>query len=490
MSQIPILIIILPLIIVPIILLLRNNLYSYILSIAVSLINLVLTILLLQYVLKSGNLYYELGSWSAPIGIRLNADLLACYFLLLINLMSFICLAAGKKIIDDTVQENNIFLFYIAWLLCNIGFCGIILTDDIFNLFVFLEISSLSSYFLISQGTHKASPIAAIQYLFIGSIGAVFILLAIGMLYVNTGTLNMTDISQSISTGNISLPIVLSIGLFFVGIGIKSALFPLHGWLVKTYSYAPSIVVTYFSGTSTKVGIYILLRVFLDIFHTIEPLEYYDLASFILFLSLLGVFLSTFFAIRQNEVNKMLAYSSIAQLSYILIAIMLMTPEGLSAALIHIFNHSIIKTGLFLTIAVLFVNQSNITISDLSGYGKKFPVLMLSFLILILSLIGLPLTSGFISKWYLVSSILDSNVWYISIMVLVTSFMTVFYAWLLIEKIYFSDLVDSKKYSHFEFRYSFVILLAIASIFLGIDTTLTVDLSEEISNQFYMVLDK
>ena len=175
----------------------------------------------------------------------------------------------------------------------------------------------------------------------------------------------MTDLSNKIGSGSISLSMSLSIAMFLIGVGIKTALFPLHGWLIRTYSYAPSIIVSYFSGTSTKIGIYILLRVFLDIFNSINPLEYYNLAQLILFLSLIGVLLSTLYAIKQNEIKKMLAYSSVAQLSYIIIAIMLLTPDGLTASLIHVFNHSIIKTGLFLVVTILFINNKNVSIDDL-----------------------------------------------------------------------------------------------------------------------------
>lgn len=485
MNQLPILILTLPLLIAPILLFLRNNKQAYFLSLGVSFLNLILILILLKNVLSSGGLFYELGSWSAPIGIRLNADLLSCYFLLLINLMSVICLISGYKIVNDQIEKENIYLFYIAWLLCNVGFSGIVLTDDIFNLFVFLEISSLASYFLISQGNYKHSSVAAIQYLFIGSIGAVFILLAIGILYANTGTLNMSDISQIITNNTLSLSIILSIGLFFIGIAIKSAIFPLHGWLVRTYSYAPSIVVTYFSGTSTKVGIYILLRVFLDILHDIEPLKYYSLANLILFLSLLGVFISTIYAVKQSQIKKMFAYSSVAQLSYILVAMMLITPEGLTSSLIHIFNHSIIKTGLFLTIAILFINNKNIDLDDIAGYGQKYPMLMVFFTILLLSLVGIPLTSGFISKWYLISAILQSDFWFISIMVLITSFMTLFYVWLLIEKIYFSKSENNFSAPIMKHQYACILFLAIFSIYLGIDTTLTVGISEQISSNFF-----
>jgi len=481
MSQLPILIIILPLLLVPILLLIRKNEQVYILNIIISFINLILICLLFHHVQHNGALFYELGSWKAPIGIRLNADLLSCYFLLLVNFMSFICLISGKELVNKQIEKENIYLFYIAWLLCNIGFSGIILTNDIFNLFVFLEISSLSSYFLISQGNYKGSMIAAIQYLFIGSIGAVFILLGIGILYVHTGTLNMSDISDNIINAKISLSIIFAIGLFFLGIGIKSAIFPLHGWLIRTYAYSPSIIVAYFSGTSTKIGIYILIRVFLDILNTINPFEYYSLAQLILFLSLAGVLFSTVYAIKQTEIKKMFAFSSVAQISYILIAIMILTPEGITASLIHVFNHSIIKTGLFLIIAILFVNNQNIKLDDLSGLGKNHPFFMSAFVILSLGLIGLPLTSGFISKWYIIQSLIHSDYWYISIVVLITSFMTLLYMWKIIEKIYFSESINNNAITILNHQTIGVFVLAALTIYLGLDASFTTSVSGEIA---------
>ena len=203
-----------------------------------------------------------------------------------------------------------------------------------------------------------------------------------------------------------------------IGIAIKSAIFPLHTWLVRTYTYSPSIIVTYFAGTSTKVGIYILIRVFLDILNVINPLEQYSLIELILFISVIGVLLTTTYAIKQLDLKKMLAFSSIAQLSYIVIALMIFTNESVTASLVHIFNHSIIKTGLFLIIATIFVSSKQINTEDLAGLGKQYPYMMAAFVILSFGLIGIPLTSGFISKWYLVTAILDSNFWYLSIIVL------------------------------------------------------------------------
>ncbi|MED5274827.1 MAG: proton-conducting transporter membrane subunit [Pseudomonadota bacterium] len=482
MNQLPILILVLPLLIVPICLFIRDKGQVYILTLSVSLINLLLVCFLFLEVHANNTIFYELGGWKAPIGIRLQADLLSCYFLLLINLMSFICILSGRKIIEKEIHPQNIYLFYIAWLLCNIGFSGLILTNDIFNLFVFLEISSLSSYFLISQGMHKGSNIAALQYLFVGSIGAVFILLGIGIIYSHLGTLNMTDISEKFLLIEIPKSLIFSIGLLIIGIAIKSAIFPLHTWLVRTYTYSPSIIVTYFAGTSTKVGIYILIRVFLDILNVINPLEQYSLIELILFISVIGVLLTTTYAIKQLDLKKMLAFSSIAQLSYIVIALMIFTNESVTASLVHIFNHSIIKTGLFLIIATIFVSSKQINTEDLAGLGKQYPYMMAAFVILSFGLIGIPLTSGFISKWYLVTAILDSNFWYLSIIVLVTSFMTLFYIWKLIEKIYFLETDKSGSQSIMTHQGLGILILTTLTLYLGIDTTFTVGISESISN--------
>ncbi|MAN18027.1 MAG: cation:proton antiporter, partial [Pelagibacteraceae bacterium] len=237
MSQIPVLILILPLLFVPIIILMRMFKVSYLIVVVSSLLNFLLITILTLNVFTNGAVFYELGGWPPPIGIRLNADMLSCLFLMLIGFMNLMCIISCKEIVEKTVSSSKVYLFYTAWLLCNTGFTGIILTDDIFNMFVFLEISSLSSYYLISQGNQKKSTFAALQYLFIGSIGAIFVLFAIGLLYMITGTLNMQDLTKQLAVVEEKQIILFAIVFLLAGVGVKSALFPLHGWLIKTYAY-------------------------------------------------------------------------------------------------------------------------------------------------------------------------------------------------------------------------------------------------------------
>jgi len=279
-----------------------------------------------------------------------------------------------------------------------------------------------------------------------------------------------------------SIEIILFAAIFLlVGVGIKSALFPLHGWLVKTYAYSPSIVTTYFAGTSTKIGIYIFFRIFLDILNNIKPLEIFSLTDVLISLSSIGVILITYYAIKQNDIRKMLAYSSVGQLGYIFIAMILYLPDGITASLVHTINHSVIKTGLFLTITLLFVNKNDVLISDLSGLSARQPLIATCLLILSFGLIGVPLTAGFVSKWYLISALVQSKYWIITIVVLITSFMTIFYVWKMVEQMY-KDSEDSQVIDRLSnHQLAGIYVLTFLTIYLGVETTFTIGIAQSIA---------
>ena len=481
MSQIPVLILILPLLFVPIIILMRMFKVSYLIVVVSSLLNFLLITILTLNVFTNGAVFYELGGWPPPVGIRLNADMLSCLFLMLIGFMNLVCIISCKEIVEKTVSSSKVYLFYTAWLLCNTGFTGIILTDDIFNMFVFLEISSLSSYYLISQGNQKKSTFAALQYLFIGSIGAIFVLFAIGLLYMITGTLNMQDLTKQLAVVEEKQILLFAIVFLLAGVGVKSALFPLHGWLIKTYAYSPSIVTTYFSGTSTKIGIYIFFRVFLDILNNISPLTLFSLSDILITLSSIGVVLITYYAIKQTDIKKMLAYSSVGQLSYIFIAMILYIPDGITASLVHVINHSIIKTSLFLTLTLLFITKKEVLLTDLAGLSTKQPIITSCFLIMSLALVGLPLTAGFISKWYLILSLIQSKYWMFTSIVVLTSFMTLFYVWKMIDQAYFKENSNGEMFELKKHQFIPIAFLTLLIIYLGVETSLTVGVSQSIA---------
>ena len=216
-------------------------------------------------------------------------------------------------------------LVYTGWLLCLTGLLGITITGDVFNVFVFLEIASLSSYLLVSLGPDRRALTAAFQYLVMGTIGATFILIGVGLLYMMTGTLNMADLAQRIP--NVAQTTTVRAGFAFLvlGISLKAAVFPLHYWLPNAYTFAPSAVTAFLAGSATKVSIYLLLRFFFDIFSESFSLRVMRLDLVLLILGVIAIFSMSLVAIYQHNVKRMLAYSSVAQVGYMVIGISLAT---------------------------------------------------------------------------------------------------------------------------------------------------------------------
>ncbi|RKY65150.1 MAG: hypothetical protein DRQ02_10595, partial [Candidatus Latescibacterota bacterium] len=271
-----------------------------------------------------------------------------------------------------------------------------------FNLFVFYEILCISSYALVAYLGEKAGVESASKYLIQGSVGSTLILIAIGFLYGQFGTLNMADIAQNINTinpVNLFIPLVL----FITGFGIEAAIFPLNAWLPDAHSSAPSTISAILSGIAIKIGIYAIARVVFTIFGA---------SSILLFLLLLGVItllVGELSAFSQNNIKRMLAYSSIGQMGLILMALSIGTNEGVSSGLFQIFTHAFSKSLLFLAAGYMIYRAGSGKISSLEGMGKKMPLSSLAFSIGAFSLIGLPPFMGFGSKFMIIRSLLEEG---------------------------------------------------------------------------------
>ena len=328
-------------------------------------------------------------------------------------------------------------MFYTCYLLCLTGLLGVVVTGDAFNLFVFLEISSLSSYVLISLGSSRRALTAAYQYLVMGTIGATFILIGIGLLYMMTGTLNMLDISQRLPEVADTRTIRVAFAFVTVGVSIKLALFPLHIWLPNAYTFAPSVVTAFIAATATKVGVYVLLRFFFTVFGIHFSFNSMHVGEILMLLAVAAILVASLVAIFQNNVKRMLAYSSVAQIGYIILGISLATSDGVSAGMIHLFNHALIKCALFLALGCIFLRLGSVELKDMHGLGRQMPWTMAAFVAGGLSLIGLPLTAGFISKWYLVSALLTDGYWPLAVLILVSSLLALMYIWRVVEAAWF-----------------------------------------------------
>jgi len=392
---------------------------------------------LLGNVKQNGTISYQLGGWAPPWGIEYRVDLLGAYVLLIVTAMAALVMLFARRSVQQEIPPERVARFYAALLLAFVGLAGITVTGDAFNLFVFLEISSLSSYALISMGRDRRALNAAFQYLVMGTIGATFILIGIGFLYMMTGTLNMLDLAARLPEVADTRTVRAGFAFLTVGIGLKLALFPLHLWLPNAYAYAPSVVSAFLSATATKVAVYVLLRFLLEVFGADFALGRMPLDVILLFLGLAGMLSASLVAVFQQDVKRLLAYSSVAQVGYMVLGISLASVGGVAAATLHLFNHALMKGALFLALGAVAYRMGTVTLRDFAGLGHRMPWTMAAIVIGGLSLIGVPPTAGFISKWYLVLAMLDGGMWPLALLVLVASILALVYVWKLVEAAYF-----------------------------------------------------
>ena len=486
-SHLPILQVILPLLASPLCLILKDTKLVSIFAITVSLLTTLISVLLLQSVLDNGVISYQLGDWKTTWGIEYRIDQLSAYLLVLISGIGTIVLIYAQKSIRLEIPKDRQLFFYIAFLLCLTGLLGICATGDVFNVFVFLEISSLSSYTLISLGKDRRALTASYQYLIMGTIGATFILIGIGLMYVMTGTLNMHDLAERLPTVSSTRTIFSAFAFFIVGVCLKLALFPLHYWLPNAYSYAPSAVTAFLAATATKVALYILIRFMFSVFGVDFTFATVPLQNILLILGLTGIFFASITAIYQTNIKRLFAYSSVAQIGYMIIGLSMYSATGLMATLIHLFNHALMKGALFMALGAVVYKIGSVNIKDFNGLGKQMPWTMAAIVIAGLSLIGIPMTAGFVSKWYLVVAALENSWWPVAVLIMLGSLLAVIYVWRIIEAAYFKTPVnDSATRSEAPLQLLAPIwILVLANIYFGIDTRLTVGVTKLISQNLF-----
>ena len=477
--HLPALQIVLPLLSAPVCVLLRRSILTYAVTVAICWLTFAIAVLLLQQVLASGPISYRLGGWAPPWGIEYRVDTVNAYVLLIVSAIGAIVITAARPTVEREVGEDVQYLFYTCALLCLAGMLGVTITGDAFNLFVFLEISSLSSYVLVSLRRDRRALTAAFHYLIFGTIGATFYLIGVGLLYQATGTLNIADLAVRVAGVTDSQSVRAAFAFMVVGIAIKAAVFPVHIWLPNAYAYAPSIVSALLAATATKVAIYVLLRVFLTIFGPVFAFSTMPLGEMLVALAVVAMFVGSAVAIFQEDVKRMLAYSSVAQIGYMILGIGLATSLGLTGGILHLFNHAVIKGGLFLVMACVFYRIGSVQLVDFAGLGRRMPWTMAAFVVGGLSLIGVPLTTGFVSKWYLILGALDKGWWWLAVLILLSSLLAVIYVWRVVEVAYFRAPPEAA--TRLEAPVSLLVptwVLIAANIYFGIDTRVSVGVAK------------
>ncbi len=477
-----------PLLSAPVCVLLRGGRLPWLLTLLVSWFSFGAAIFLLHRVMTVGDISYHLGNWPPPWGIEYRVDVINVFVLMIVSGISAIALPYARASIAHEVDPRRHNLFYTAYLLCLTGLLGVTITGDAFNIFVFLEISSLSTYVLVAAGAglDRRALTAAYNYLIMGTVGATFFVVGVGLLYMVTGTLNIADLADRLSIFADNRAVHAGFAFIVAGMGLKLAMFPMHAWLPNAYTYAPSAVSVFLAATATKVSVYVLLRFLYTVFGPAYGFVDITFTYVFLPLAILAMFAGSIAAIHQSNLKRMLAYSSVAQLGYMVLGIAFANASGLTATVLHLFNHALMKGALFMALGCVALRIGTVSISAVRGLGHRMPWTFAAIAGAGLSLIGVPGTVGFISKWYLVLAAIESGWWPVALLIVASSLLAVIYVWKIIEAAYFGNPRDVHGPVPEAPPAMLVPLwaLVLANVYFGIDAELTTTVAGRVAETF------
>jgi multicomponent Na+:H+ antiporter subunit D len=405
--------------------------YLTVVTVSVSLIS---AIGLLQQVINSGKISYRLGGWDPPWGIEYMVDHLNAYLLVIVTAIALLAAIFSLRPIER-VMPARIPQFYSLFLLLTTGLIGMTITGDAFNLYVLIEITSISCYALIAKGDDR-SPLASFNYLIIGTVGACFYLLGVGYLYIMTGSLNMLDIAKILPTVYGTNAIVAAFSFFMVGIAIKMAFFPVHGWLPNAYTHSPDVVSAFMAATVTKVSAYVMIRVMFTVFDPSYSLKVFPVMDLLGWLSVGAMMYGCTLALAQREIKRLLSYIIIAEVGYIVVGISVANRLGFIGSVLHIMNDAIMMVCLFLVAGAVAFKTGAKTIDDYRGLAKRMPLSAAAFLVGTLSVVGVPPTCGFFSKWYLLLGTIEAGRYIYTAALLLSSLMSAIVGFRVLQSIY------------------------------------------------------
>lgn len=443
--HLPALQVVVPMLAAPLIILLKPRGLAWAGATAVTLLGFCIAIVMTIEVLQGRIFTYQMGGWPAPYGIELSVDAFSAVLLLVVSGAGALGLLAAHASVERQIELERQPLFYSAWLLALAGLTGIVVSADAFNIFVFMEISSLASYVLIAGGPDRRALPSVFKYLIMGTIGATFYLIGVGLVYMMTGTLNLADMEIRIQEVTELNPVLVAAGFITIGLALKAAVFPLHVWLPNAYTHAPHMVTVFLAACGTKVAIYVLIRFDFLVFQAALPGHSLQFASFLMPFAILGIVVASAVAVFEGHLKRLLGTSSVAQIGYIVLGASLLSEAGLSASVVHIFNHALAKGGLFLAVACLACHYRDLRLDQLVGAAQTMPWTAAAVVICGLSLIGVPGTAGFISKWLLITAAMQQDQYSLLLVavILVSSLMAVAYVWRIVEALYFQPATDA-----------------------------------------------
>ncbi|KAB1197853.1 MULTISPECIES: complex I subunit 5 family protein [Haloferax] len=381
-------------------------------------------------VARRGPVSSVVGGLPSEVGIGLVADAVTSAFLLLVACTAVAFFAIVRT--DSTRFGDSL------WLLLVAGLSGVTVTADVFNLYVFLEISGLAAYALVATGRGAPAALAAFRYLLVGTVGATLYLLGVGYLYVATGTLSMAGLNAALSAIGYDSPLVIaSFVLIAVGLGVKIALFPLHTWKPAAYATSPADVSALLATLVSTIAGYALVRLTFGVY-TLGFLTDVPAARVgLLVAGAVSVVAGGVLTLRQTDIRRLLAYSSVLQFGLIVVAIGLATPAAVTGALVLLLSHAIAKGGLFASVGILAREFDVKTVADYTGLVRDAPLFTVAASVVFASLVGLPPTAGFAGKWYVALGAVAAESWTIAALVVGSTLLSILYVGRVVETMVF-----------------------------------------------------
>ncbi len=396
---------------------------------------------------RTGPFSYYLGNWPPPWGIELVADPLRIYMLLIVTGVSLWIFIYALRDLEHELKKDIIGWYYTLYAILVAGMAAMALTNDLFNLFVMMEICAIAACAIITIKDNRDCLEAGFKYLIMSAMGTGCFLLGVAILYMVTGYLNFGMIQEQLHYALVDYPlnVYTASALFIVAFGTKAALFPLHVWLPDAHASAPSPSSAMLSGLVIKIYAFALFLVYYRLFPR-QLLEAIPLTEIILWLGAAGVMFGSVYAMLQTDLKKMLAYSSIGQIAFIFMGIGIDQALALTGGLYHIMVHALTKALLFMAAGAIIYSTGIRKISDLGGIGRALPLPLLAFTVGSASMIGLPGTGGLISKWYLALGALETGRIIFLLVILASS---------LLNAIYYMPIVINAFMSGDDFQYEF-----------------------------------
>lgn len=374
-----------------------------------------------QEVIMGGlTIEYSMGGWISSLGITMVLDSLSLFFSILISISLFLIIIYSIGFIGHHEGKYYVLLFLLLGAIQ-----GSILTGDVFNLYVFIELITITSAALVTFHRNRESAESAFKYLLYGVIGGLFFLIAVFLIYYNLGSLNMEIIAANITKINVNMQYTILI-FFLTSIFIKLGVFPFHFWLPKAHSACPGPISALLSGVLLKVFIYMFIRLLWHVF-PFNVVVNMGLQNFFIILGLLSSTLGHVLALREDDIKRMLAFSTVGHIGMIVAVLALNTVSALFGGMMHVISHLLMKTTLFIVVGYLLQYTESHHIADFNGVAYKNQGIFVAFIVAAMGMVGIPPLPGFFSKFYILDAFIKSGYYFAAFLIILLSVISLFY---------------------------------------------------------------